>query len=304
MLRICLMLAAITLIGGPSREGPPGRMVLRQGWPQAPSGIPAGAVSGDGRHVAFVSAARLLPADTNVLDDIYILDRESQRLTLATVSYSGAASDGTALNPQLNADGRYLAFNSRATVLTGAPDRNEVDDVFVRDGVTGITTRVSVGHGRLDGNGRSAYPAISGDGRSVVFESDATDLVPGDDANGTGSDVYLADLATGGLTRIGVDEAGRQFARAFAPRISGNGRFVAFAATPRQSDSSRGQADAAAHSARLSSRPHNRHDRVRQLRSPTRRRPAGCVRTGPERRWKCRGLRHPEHHCAHRHRAV
>ena len=42
----------------------------------------------------------------------------------------------------------------------------------------------------------------------------------------------LADLATGGLTRIGVDEAGRQFARAFAPRISGNGRFVVFAATP------------------------------------------------------------------------
>ena len=96
MLRICLMLAAITLIGGSSPEGPPGRMALRQGWPQAPSGVPAGAVSGNGRHVAFVSAARLVPADTNVLDDIYILDRESQRLTLATVSYSGGASDGTA----------------------------------------------------------------------------------------------------------------------------------------------------------------------------------------------------------------
>ena len=42
MLRICLMLAAITLIGGSSREGPPAKpkMVLRQGWPQAPSGIP------------------------------------------------------------------------------------------------------------------------------------------------------------------------------------------------------------------------------------------------------------------------
>jgi Tol biopolymer transport system component len=246
MLRICLMLVAIAVIDGSSREGPPGRMVLRQGWPQAPSGIPAGAVSGNSRHVAFVSTVRLLPADTNVLDDIYILDRASQRLTLATVSYSGVASDGTALNPQLNADGRYLAFNSLATVLTGDPDTNEVDDVFVRDGVTGITTRVSVGHGRRDGNGGSAYPAISGDGRWVVFQSDATNLVPDDDANGTGSDVYLADLARGGLTRIGVDEGGRQFGRAFAPRISANGRFVAFAANPRQSDSSRGRAHAAA----------------------------------------------------------
>ena len=86
MLRICLMLAVVTLVVGSSREGPPGRMVLRQGWPEAPSGILAGAVSADSRHVAFVSAASLLPADTNVLDDIYILDRESQRLTLATAS--------------------------------------------------------------------------------------------------------------------------------------------------------------------------------------------------------------------------
>jgi Tol biopolymer transport system component len=79
-----------------------------------------------------------------------------------------------------------------------------------------------------------------------VFQSSATNLVQDDDANGTGSDVYLADRAGGGLRRIGVDEDGRQFARAFAPRISGNGRFVAFAATPRQSASSRGQAAAAA----------------------------------------------------------
>ena len=41
------------------------------------------------------------------------------------------------------------------------------------------------------------------------------------------------------MTRIGVDEAGRQFGRAFAPRISGNGRFVAFVATAGQSDPSR-----------------------------------------------------------------
>ena len=75
--------------------------------------------------------------------------------------------------------------------------------------------------------------AISDDGRWVVFESTATNLVPHGDANGTGYDVYLADLATATVTRIGVDEAGRQFGRAFAPRISGNGRFVAFAATRR-----------------------------------------------------------------------
>jgi hypothetical protein len=81
----------------------------------------------------FVSAARLLPLDTNTLDDIYILERASGRLTLATAPYSSAASDGSALSPQLNAEwAASVAFNSLATVLTGAPDRNEADDVFVR----------------------------------------------------------------------------------------------------------------------------------------------------------------------------
>ena len=239
MLRLSLVLAAVTLVGGSPREGQPGRIVLRQGWPEAPPNSPSSAVSGDGRYVAFVSAARLLPLDTNTLDDIYILERESGRLTLATPPYSGVASDGTALNPQLNANGRYLAFNSLATVLTGAPDRNEADDVFVRDGVTGVISRVSVGPGRQEANGRSAHASISDDGRWVVFESTATNLVPHGDANGTGYDVYLADLGNSTVTRIGVDEGGRQFGRSFAPRISGNGRFVVFAATAGQSDPSR-----------------------------------------------------------------
>ena len=239
MLRLGMVLAMVAVVGGANREGQPGRIVLRQGWPEAPPNSPSSAVSGDGRSVAFVSAARLLPLDTNTLDDIYILERESGRLTLATPPYSSAASDGSALGPQLNADGRYLAFTSLATVLTSAPDRNETDDVFVRDGVTGVIDRVSVGPGRQDANGRSAHPAISDDGRWIVFESTATNLVPHGDANGTGSDVYLADLGNATVTRIGVDEAGRQFGRAFAPRISGNGRFVAFAAAAGQPDPSR-----------------------------------------------------------------
>jgi Tol biopolymer transport system component len=243
MARLCGLLAVVIVVGGSSGERPAVRMVLRQGSPEAPPGISAGAVSADGRHVAFVSTARLLPVDTNVLHDIYVLDRESQGLTLGTVAYSGVASDGIALNPQLNADGRYLAFNSTATVLTATPDRNGEDDVFVRDGLTGVTSRVSVGPGRVDANGRSAYPAISADGRLVVFQSSATNLVPDADANGTRSDVYLADLTTGAVTRIGWDASGRQFARAFSPRISANGRYVAFTALSSPSDSSSGRID-------------------------------------------------------------
>jgi Tol biopolymer transport system component len=241
MFRLNMVLATVTviLVLGEGREEQPGRTVLRQGWREAPPNSPSTTVSGDGRSVAFVSSARLLPVDTNDLDDIYIFERASRRLTLATPPYPGAVSDGTALNPQLNADGRYLVFNSLATVLTAAPDRNEADDVFVRDCTTGVITRVSVGPGGQEANGGSGHPAISGNGRRVVFESTATNLVADGDANGSGHDVYLADLDTATLTRIGVDEAGRQLGRSFAPRISGDGRFVAFAASAGQSDPSR-----------------------------------------------------------------
>jgi Tol biopolymer transport system component len=235
--RPALWLTAVTLIGGLAGEGPE-RIVLRQAWQDPRPGTAGAAVSTDGRHVAFVSAERLLPADTNLLDDVYLLDRTSQRLTLASVGYLGTRANGTSVNPQLNADGRYVAFDSSATVLTAAPDRNETVDVFVRDSATGTTTRVSLGPGGQEANGRSAHPAISADARWVAFESSATNLAAGDDANGVGLDVYLKDLDTGALTRISLDEAGRQFARANSPRLSANGRFVAFAAATVQSNPS------------------------------------------------------------------
>ena len=108
MLRLNLVLAAVMLVGAAVRQEQSSRVVLRQGWPEASPNSPSSAVSGDGRHVAFVSAARLLPVDTNTLDDIYILERQTRRLTLATLPYSGAVADSTALSPQLNGDGRYL----------------------------------------------------------------------------------------------------------------------------------------------------------------------------------------------------
>src|SRR6187200_2752274 len=124
MLRRLLLLAAALLSLG-STGGDGVWMVLRQGWPDPATALPAAAVSADGRYVAFVSAVRLTAADTNGLDDIYVLDRDTRELSLATVAFSGGAADGTSFNPQLNGDGRLLAFDSGAATLTDAPDRNE-----------------------------------------------------------------------------------------------------------------------------------------------------------------------------------
>ena len=72
-------------------------------------------------------------------------------------------------------------------------DTNGADDIFVHDRQTGKTRRVSVSSGGVQGNGDSFDPAISADGRFVAFESEATNLVPGDTNNAV--DVFVRILA-------------------------------------------------------------------------------------------------------------
>src|SRR5437762_9436234 len=72
----------------------------------------------------------------------------------------------------LSADGRFVAFSSLATNLVPG-DTNGVADVFVHDRQTGATERVSVDSAGLQGNGASAEPALSGNGRFVAFYSGA-----------------------------------------------------------------------------------------------------------------------------------
>src|SRR5262245_55390691 len=92
-------------------------LVVRQGIPAREPDMAgcSGSVSGDGRFVAFVSFADLLPTDTRHGADIYVIDRESLALTLETPSLSQSASHGWSCHPRLSGDGRYLVFRSEAS---------------------------------------------------------------------------------------------------------------------------------------------------------------------------------------------
>ena len=79
----------------------------------------------------------------------------------------------------MSADGRLVAFASADTNLTPG-DTDNVIDVFVHDRDTGVTERVSVTTGGIEGDGPSSGVGISGDGSVVAFFSNATNLVPGD----------------------------------------------------------------------------------------------------------------------------
>ena len=122
---------------------------------------------------------------------------------------------------------RFVAFASSASNLV-AGDTNNTTDVFVRDRMTGETTRVSLANDGTQANGlstesRSSAPT-AGTSRSL---STATNLTPGD-TNGT-ADVFVHDRQTGSTTRVSVASDGTQGnGGSDSPRLSADGRYVAF----------------------------------------------------------------------------
>jgi Tol biopolymer transport system component len=189
--------------------------------PRAPRTVD---ISADGRFVAFESWASLVPADDDRLLDIYVLDRETRRVTLESGGLSADCS-----YPRISGDGRFVVFEVRTLQAL----REGGLQIALRDR-TAERTRILTGFG--DGatpEGFSRNPDISDDGRMVVFSSAATQLTEGADANGRIEDVYAIDLATGVTRRVSVTAEGLHLAKgaSILPAISGDGRWVAFAST-------------------------------------------------------------------------
>ncbi len=193
------------------------------------------ALSADGRFVAFQSdATNLVVGDTNGKTDVFVHDRQTGTTERVSVA-SGGGTQGTGNSggffafPALSADGRLVAFQSDATNLV-AGDTNGATDLFVHDRQTGTTERVSVASGGRQGNGFSAGPVVSADGRFVAFHSTATNLVAGD-TNGA-TDVFVHDRQTGTTERVSVASGGTQGnASSAGPVLSADGGLVAFHST-------------------------------------------------------------------------
>lgn len=156
-------------------------------------------LSADGRFVAFVSAANLVPGDSGNTTDVFIHDRQTGVTSRASVTPSGASANGLSSWPSLSADGHFVAFGSDATNLV-PDDTNGATDIFVRDGQTGAIVRASVSSAGVQAENISYLPDLSGDGRVVAFLSVADNLVPSD-TNGS-TDVFVHDLSAPPATRV------------------------------------------------------------------------------------------------------
>jgi archaellum component FlaF (FlaF/FlaG flagellin family) len=184
-------------------------------------------LSANGLYVAYESSAtNLVPGDVNGLKDIFVRDLQSGTTELVSLATGGAQGNGFSDYPSISADGRYVAFESTASNLAPG-DTNTLPDLFVRDRQNGTTELVSVDSGGVQGNNVSEGPAISADGRYVAFQSDATNLVPGDTNSVT--DVFLRDRQAGTTERVSVDSGGVQGNHiSYLASISGDGRYVGF----------------------------------------------------------------------------
>jgi len=194
---------------------------------QGNSGSGAASISADGRFVTFSSVAtNLVPGDTNNKQDIFVRDTLANTTTRVSVDSAGNQANNTSFRSSISANGRFVVFSSEASNLVPGETNNSTD-IFVRDTLANTTTRVSIsstGDGANDGSYR---PSISADGRFVTFDSDASNLVPGDTNNST--DIFVRDLSTNAITLVSVGSSGeRGNDNSFNSSISANGRFVAF----------------------------------------------------------------------------
>lgn len=194
-------------------------------------------ISDDGRYVVWHTMATNLVPETN-LDkwQVYIRDRVAGTTELISRAQDGTPANRLSLEPSISADGRNVAFRSHAGNLVAGTTINR-SHIYLLDRETKEVKLVSRAHdgGEAAGppgssssnSGDSAEPAITPDGRYIVYSSHATNIVQ--EPGGPGLDVFVYDNETGQTDQVSVTSTGEaQDKGAWEPSISADGRYVTF----------------------------------------------------------------------------
>jgi len=169
---------ALALASGPAQAVPP---------PVTIGGAGSLVVSAGSDWSVLSTATSLVPSDTNGKRDVYVRNNATGAYMIvsdpdgAGPQQSNGDSDAQhafRLSLGISVDGRFVVFDSQASNLVPG-DTNGKDDVFRWDRKTKTLSVVSAkaGFPNQVSNGASRFPSISGDGRYVSFQSDASNLV-------------------------------------------------------------------------------------------------------------------------------
>jgi len=206
------------------------------------------AISADGRYVAFDSDSdQLVTGDFNSARDVFVNDRLTGITERVSIGSDGEEGNADSFHPSLSADGRYVAFTSYANNLVAGDSSDTLTtksfahdrltggterlgrgtfpalsatgryvaffslDAFVSDRVSGLVTFVSADAQGNPGDAFSTDVAISADGQTVAFRSDATNFSPevlnlGDVFVASGCSPALCGADCNGDGRVTVDE--------------------------------------------------------------------------------------------------
>jgi Tol biopolymer transport system component len=142
-------------------------------------------LSAKAKSIFFDSAAKLTPHDGNGSGDVF--RRTNGKISIVSRNWKGRQPSGGSWGPDVTPNGRYLTFYSYAGNVIKAGTNGTDPHVYVRDLKTGKVVLVS--KTKAKGNDDSLHPRISASSKYVIFESKATNLIPGGDDNGPKSDV-------------------------------------------------------------------------------------------------------------------
>nr|GAT45558.1 WD40-domain-containing protein [Mycena chlorophos] len=176
--------------------------------------------------IAFISMAyNLSPSAASPNMNIYVRNLAAKVTSLAS-AIGKVRARGVNVDPAMSGDGAHVAFASDATNLTPQSNRGH-KQIYVVDLASGTVTLASVEHDGSSGEGDSATPSLSYDGRFVAFMSSAENLASG--CGGATEHVYVRDLQRGITVCVSdADAGGVADGPSSQPSISADGRFVAF----------------------------------------------------------------------------
>jgi Tol biopolymer transport system component len=188
-------------------------------------------ITPDRRYVLFSTCApEFLAQPQNGPCQLYLKDRVTGQLEIVTIGPNGQiAADGQVIGADVSDEARFVVFAMAASNFSDSPPPLGVAQIWLRDRVLGTTSLITGNLGLPSfGNAGSYVPRITGDGRYVVFATDATNLAVGA-FNGTKRDIVRWDRVTGELTLASV-APGPLYLNLPSnnPACSADGRYVAF----------------------------------------------------------------------------
>ena len=201
------------------------------------------AISADGRYAAFTSDARLddAPAPTHERTrgphtrtrQVFVRDLARGITRRVSRRPDGREPNAASFFPSISGDGRWVAFVSNATDIV-AGDTKDVSNIYLHDLQTSTTTLVSRGVDGAASDGASTRPVLSGSGRFVVFESEASNLVCGKPCRPPGldinllTDVFVFDRGERSVVRLSSDPHSGWMEPSGSAAVDASGRVVVF----------------------------------------------------------------------------